>query len=72
VMAAPGQSAADNAGTTTGKVIFHRYGERYFLSEIWTPNGPTGRVTPSKAERELKANGGEKQMASVGIPLAAQ
>jgi hypothetical protein len=71
VMAVPSHSAYAPKSTDTGKLTFHRYGDRYFFSEVWTPNGPRGRVAPSKVERELKANGGE-QMASVGIPLAAQ
>ena len=55
----------------TGKVIFHRYGDRYFFSEVWTPNGPQGRVGISKVEAELRAGGGEK-MASVRVPLSTQ
>lgn len=54
-----------------GKVVFHRYGDRYFFAEVWTPNGGLcGATMPSKLERELRANGGEKQMALVSIPLA--
>jgi len=52
----------------TGKLIFHRYGDRYFFSEVWTPNGLRGHVGPSKLEREIKS-GGEK-LAVVSIPLA--
>jgi hypothetical protein len=26
-----------------GKLVFHRYGQRYFLSEVWTPGERTGR-----------------------------
>ena len=54
-----------------GKVVFHRYADRYFFAEVWTPNGGLcGATMPSKLERELQANGGEKQMALVIIPLA--
>jgi len=36
-----------------GKLIFHRYGDRYFLSQMWMPGNPTGReLPPSKAELE--------------------
>ena len=52
----------------TGKLIFHRYGDRYFFSEVWTPDGLRGRVMPSKLEQEIKS-GGEK-LAVVSIPLA--
>ncbi|HEU4837246.1 MAG TPA: hypothetical protein VFS90_22635 [Pyrinomonadaceae bacterium] len=38
-----------------GTLIFHRYGEEYFLSEIWPAGGSTGRVLPkSRVERELQ------------------
>lgn len=38
-----------------GALVFHRYGEQYFLSEIWPAGGLTGRVLPkSRAERELQ------------------
>lgn len=38
----------------TGLVVFHRYGEEYFLSEIWPANGSTGRALPkTRNEREV-------------------
>jgi hypothetical protein len=52
-----------------GKIIFHRYGDRYFFSEVWTPYGLKGHAKPSKLEREIAAgNGGE--VALVSIPFA--
>ena len=51
-------------------IIFHRYGDRYFFSEVWTPNGLRGRANPSKLEREIQASGADKQVAVVSIPLA--
>jgi hypothetical protein len=54
----------------TGKMIFHRYGDQYFFSAVWTPAGVEGKTIPSKLERELQARNGETQMASVSIPLA--
>jgi len=37
-----------------GKLVFHRYGDRYFLSQIWTRD--SGReLRPSAAEKELIA-----------------
>ena len=55
----------------TGKIVFHVYGDRYFLSEIRTPSGRQGYVKPSRTERELQASNGV-QMASLAIPLGAQ
>lgn len=48
------------------KVIFHRYGDRYFFSEVWTPAGLRGATVSSKLEREYQADNAEKQIASVG------
>ncbi len=37
-----------------GSLVFHRYGDEYFLSEVWPAGGLTGRELPqSRAEREL-------------------
>jgi hypothetical protein len=37
-----------------GTLVFNRYGDEYFLSEIWPAGGETGRVLhKSRAEREL-------------------
>jgi hypothetical protein len=36
------------------KLIFHRYGNQYFLAQIWSGYGSAGRVIPvSKEERAL-------------------
>ena len=46
-----------NAGQV--KLVFHRYGERYFLTEVWT--GESGReLLKSKQERAI-----ERELASV-------
>lgn len=43
------------------KLVFHRYGQRYFLSEIWTAGEQTGRqLLKSAEERAL-----ENQLAAV-------
>ncbi|OFW30248.1 MAG: hypothetical protein A3J28_11860 [Acidobacteria bacterium RIFCSPLOWO2_12_FULL_60_22] len=37
-----------------GKLIFHRYGDTYFLSQVWLPTRITGQQVPKpKREREL-------------------
>jgi len=39
------------------KLIFHRYGVHYYMSEIWTPGYKTGRtVKPGTTELELAKN----------------
>jgi len=38
----------------TPKLVFHRYGDSYFLSEVWNANGSIGRQLPkSKEEQEI-------------------
>ena len=51
-------------------ITFHRYGDRYFFSEVWTPEGFRGRSAPGKLEQELKSSSAERQMALVSIPLS--
>jgi len=58
-------------GTAEGRVTFHRYEDRYFFSGVWTPNGLHGRALPGKLERELQASRGERETASLSIPLTA-
>ncbi|HSE98746.1 MAG TPA: hypothetical protein VLD57_10830, partial [Blastocatellia bacterium] len=38
----------------TGKLVFHRYGDKYFLSQVWSPGLQVGRTVPaSDIERSL-------------------
>jgi hypothetical protein len=38
-----------------GVLVFHQYGDEYFLYEIWPAGGHTGRALPkSRTERELE------------------
>ena len=49
-----------------GTLVFHRYGEEYFLSEIWPAGGLTGRELPkSNAERELARKAQDKGIAAM-------
>ncbi len=44
------------------KLIFHRYGSEYFLSEMWTPNSRNGRKfrrTPREDQLALNAARGQ-------------
>ena len=44
-----------------GKLVFHRYGQRYFLSEVWTPGERTGRQL-QKCDEERTI---ERQLAAI-------
>ena len=38
------------------KLVFHRYGDQYFLYQVWAPGTTTGRQFPkSRAERDAQA-----------------
>jgi hypothetical protein len=46
------------------RLVFHRYGERYFLAEVWNGAGNTGRqLFKSQEEREM-----ESELASISSP----
>lgn len=52
------------------RLVFHRYGDEYFLSEIWTSGRSVGReLTISRRERSLERltarQGGSKQKVAV-------
>ena len=50
-------------------LVFHRYGDRYFLSRIWT--GPRSRNFPmSRAESELKKTAAAAGQTRTEIVLA--
>jgi hypothetical protein len=44
------------------KFVFHKYGDQYFLSQIWTPGGNSGReLMMPRLEREVAKNAIERQ-----------
>jgi hypothetical protein len=65
-----GALAVGNALEKSGnspKLVFHRYGSEYILSEVWT--GSTGRqLSTSQHERELKTR--EASFETVVVPLS--
>ena len=43
--------------TEKAKLVFRRYGDQYFLYQVWPAGGATGRQFPrSRSERELRQN----------------
>ena len=52
ILVANAAEATDQA--LEGKLVFHHYGNRYFLHEIFAPGVVTGReLLPTKVEREM-------------------
>ncbi len=48
------------------KLVFHRYGSRYFLSQLWIEGNNLGREIPiGRQERELAKKNGSDSMALV-------
>ena len=44
------------------RLVFHKYGSQYFLSQIWTPGGNTGReLRMPRLESQLAKNSIERQ-----------
>ncbi len=47
--------ASQASGTPNAKLVFHKYDNQYFLSEIWSGQSSTGIALPeSKREKELQ------------------
>jgi hypothetical protein len=52
--------------TDGSKLVFHRYGDTYFLSAVWVTGNSLGReLFRSPAERELSGRSEEMQLAVV-------
>jgi hypothetical protein len=52
-----------------GKLVFQRYGDQYFLREVWAANSETGQKCPkSKLEREVEI--GQSNATQPGAELA--
>ncbi|HEY5885878.1 MAG TPA: hypothetical protein VIT88_14405 [Pyrinomonadaceae bacterium] len=49
----------------TARLVFHRYGNRYFLAEVWTGTGDVGRqLLKSRQERAI-----EREISSIASKL---
>jgi hypothetical protein len=53
-----------------GQVVFNRYGDRYFLGQVWLPEMGLGRQTlESREEKELEKR---EKMVAVAVKLEPQ
>jgi hypothetical protein len=49
-----GVHSVESSKPTDPKLVFHRYGSSYFLTQVWNGNSDIGREVPkSKAEKEI-------------------
>ena len=55
-------SARDNQTPEKTKLVFHKYDNQYFLSQVWTSGNTSGReLRMPQAERRLKRNGIQRE-----------
>ena len=49
------QPTEDREPTTKGKIVFRKYGQRYFLSQVWVAGNSTHfEISRSKAEKRVE------------------
>jgi hypothetical protein len=64
VLPHPGRQA--ESMRSRGTLVFHRYADAYFLSEVWRPGSDVGEALPkSKAEREIAKSVASTQATAV-------
>jgi hypothetical protein len=64
-----GQSLQASKVQADSKLVFTRYGDRYFLSKVWTFGSYRGRELPrSRDEIELAKGASKSQMVSLTAP----
>ena len=47
-------SVAETSKKRNARMVFHRYGQHYFLAEVWSGNSYGQKLMPCKRERNLK------------------
>ena len=55
--AVTGASITSTNRGPNGKLVFHRYGNRYFLEQVWMRGGAGHQLRQSAQERELATRG---------------
>ena len=68
---APGGESGYKGSREKNVVVFHQVGDRYFLSAVKT-DGVSGKVAPSKLERELSADGNQPVAAVIVAALSVR
>jgi hypothetical protein len=57
---------ASSSGTPASALVFHRYGNRYFLAQIRTGGGHTRELFPSQQEKEVARSEPRIEVALLG------
>ncbi|HEX8844124.1 MAG TPA: hypothetical protein VF791_05745 [Pyrinomonadaceae bacterium] len=62
----------DSKTHESAKLVFNRYGDQYYLAQVWTPADNTGLELPvSRSERTLARNAGERAPEQTTVALNA-
>jgi len=60
-----GQYAQSGQNPERGKLVFKKYGDQYFLSQVWVGFSEAGQQLPaSSLERQVASGAASRQMAS--------
>ena len=63
----------NNKATERARLVFNRYGEQYFLTEVWTPALDAGlRLPTSRSERTLARKAGERAPLRTTVALGTR
>ena len=62
-----GQRLPGSDDSTLAKLVFHKYGDRYYLAEIWVPGYKAWKIESSKSERAIKRETGLAQHATMEV-----
>ena len=65
------QMSVQSSKDQSPKLVFHKYGDQYFLSQIWDGQNDTGiELAESKREKEVKMAGNDLPNASETVIVA--
>jgi hypothetical protein len=57
----------DSAGSSTARLVFHCYGDRYFLAEVVAPDMSVGEAVVGAAEKAAMQTSGNQEVATVVV-----
>ncbi len=52
--------SAEEVARGEGRLVFHKYGDTYFLNEVWSAGGAGKQLPTSKLEKEMMAAAKDK------------
>jgi hypothetical protein len=67
------RAVAEKSEKRNARMVFHRYGQQYFLAEVWSGDSYGRQLRPCKKERnlrrELASNGSKSDSAGPGYEI---